>query len=289
MEQPPPKPLSLAYYSPAPHLRQWVSGYYIFDTTLPFLTDTLRAELPQVRMVIEGDLHFTFGNGPTLRSPLNALCGPTKVATRFDAAGPFRLFGAGILPAGWAALIGADADGFADAATDFAAVGGNIVEETRQRMGNAAGAAAVVALADEMFGRLARHARQPPLWFTRAADAWLSGSRDPDVSALVSATGMSARQVERMAQRVYGASPKMLARKYRTLQAAVRLGLNPDGGWEAAAGDVYFDQSHFIRDFKRFVGMTPGAFLTPGAPWLERLNRAKSQQRQIAPMLSLVS
>ena len=280
---------SLRYFSPAAPLRSWVSSYYLFEADVPFLTDTLRAELPQVRFVFQGSGQFSFGGGPVVPLPPAALCGPTDVAVRFDAVGPIRIFGAGLLPAGWAALVGAGANELANQLADLEDVAGPVARTALMRLGEARSHRDMVAAADAFFLLLSMQSKAPPLWFTRAADSWLSGSVDPDVNVLIAATGMSARQIERLMQRVYGASPKLLARKYRTLQAAVRLGLDPDAGWEAAASGAFYDQSHFIREFKTFVGMTPSSFVAKDSPWLARLTIAKQQKLISVPKLSQVS
>jgi len=280
---------SLRYFSPAAPLRDWVSSYYIFEADVPALADTLRAELAQVRVFLQGGATFSYGGAPPVRVPPCALCGPTTVAVNFCAHGPLRLFGAGLLPAGWAALVGAGASEFANMVTDLEAVAGPVARRALDRMGEARDHREIVAAADAFFMLMSMQSKPPPLWFTRAADEWLAGSINPDVSDLVATTGMSARQVERLALKIYGSSPKMLARKYRTLQAAVRLGLDPDHGWEAAAADVFFDQSHFIRDFRMFVGMTPSRFADRDSPWIRRLTIAKQQTAVKIPKLNLVS
>ncbi|WP_199556475.1 helix-turn-helix domain-containing protein [Sandaracinobacteroides hominis] len=280
---------SLRYFSPAAPLRSWVSSYYLFEADIPALTDTLRAELPQVRFMFQGSGTFSYGGGAEIRMPQTALCGPTNVAVTFRAKGPLRICGAGLLPAGWAALVGAGASEFTDMLTDLRDVAGPVAGRALDRMGEARNPREIVAAMDAFFLLLSMQAKPPPLWFTRAADEWLAGSINPDVNELVKITGMSSRQIERLALRVYGASPKLLSRKYRALQSAVRLGLDPDTGWEAAAAGVYYDQSHFIRDFKTFVGMTPSQFADKDSPWLTRLTIAKRQALITVPKLSRVS
>jgi AraC-like DNA-binding protein len=280
---------SLRYFSPAAPLWGWVSSYYLFELDRPEVADTLRAELPQVRFLLQGVATHSYGALAPVPVPRAALCGPTTVAVGFRATGPVRLFGAGLLPTGWAALMGAGADEFTNSLTDLVDLAGPVAARTFERMAEARSARELVAAADAFFLALSMRARQPPLWFTRAADEWLAGSLNPDVNDLVATTGMSSRQIERLALKLYGASPKLLARKYRALQSAVRLGLAPDAGWEAAAAGVYYDQSHFIRDFKTFVGMTPSQFTDKGSPWLTRLTIAKRQQLPTMPKLNLVS
>jgi len=73
--------------------------------------------------------------------------------------------------------------------------------------------------------------------------------------------GLSARSLQRLFQRYVGVSPKWVLRRYRLHAAAARLADGTDGTWAEVAADLgYFDQSHFIRDFTRAIGMTPAAY-----------------------------
>ena len=73
--------------------------------------------------------------------------------------------------------------------------------------------------------------------------------------------GRSARTLQRMFQRYVGVSPKWVLRRYRLHEAAARLAEGTSGTWAEVAADLgYYDQSHFIRDFTRAIGMTPVAY-----------------------------
>ena len=100
-----PPTFSLRYFSPAVPLRSWISSYYVFEADAPLLSDTLRAELPQVRFMFQGCGTFSYAGGAPVAMPPAALCGPTTVAVNFVAQGPLKIFGAGLLPAGWAAPV----------------------------------------------------------------------------------------------------------------------------------------------------------------------------------------
>jgi AraC-like DNA-binding protein len=216
--------ISIRYFAPAPCLRPFLSSYYWFEANQPSFSDQMRAEIAQIRFVTLGTATNRYRNG-TLRSGLCAqLQGPTTAPVHFEAAGPLHVFGVGVLPLGWAALIDEPADRFADDVTDLSAVVGPQAKDVVGAIARARDDAARVALADAFFLGLLERARAVPQWFTRLTDDWLTGSPNPDVDALVAASGMSARSVERLARRIYGASPKTLARKYRALNAAVQLG-----------------------------------------------------------------
>jgi AraC-like DNA-binding protein len=282
-------PIRLSYFAPAAPLRGLVSSYYVFEFDGPAVRDILRAELPQVRFLLKGHGAIGYGGGPMRPMPFASLAGPSLGAIQFEAFGPFRLLGVGLMPAGWAALIGEDADQFSDRLTDLDGLAPAAVASTYLRMQEARDPRAIVAAADAFFLLLSMRARQPPLWFTRTTDSWLAANPDPDVGQLVDELGMSSRQVERLMRRHYGASPKLVARKFRTLQAAVRLGLDPGSGWEGAAAGAFYDQSHFIREFRLFIGMTPGQFTAEGTPWITRLTIAKRSAARLMPRLLRVS
>lgn len=184
------------------------------------------------------------------------MVGPTYGAYRFETRGPLLVFGIGLLPAGWAALVRQDASLHVDRVLDAEAVFGSIVSQTHEALAGLEKLSDMVEVADRFMRTIMACVPEPPLWFTRLTDSWLESVPSPEVDLLVDTLGMSGRQVERLANRIYGAPPKLLGRKYRALKAASELA---KGGvsWSEVAGDAFSDQSHFIREFRRFVGLTP--------------------------------
>jgi AraC-like DNA-binding protein len=75
------------------------------------------------------------------------------------------------------------------------------------------------------------------------------------IDQIASVSNLSSRQLERNFSNEVGVSPKLLSRLIR-FQQALRLHSNAsltDIGLQAG----YYDQSHFIRDFTSFAGITP--------------------------------
>ncbi len=280
--------ISIRYFSPAPPLRPFLSSYYWFESNLPAFSDLMRAELPQIRLLVRGTACNTYADGHSRLASGATLQGPTSGPVSFASNGALHLFGVGLMPLGWARLLGLPADALADDLTDLAALIGAPAREALEGMAMARTDAARVAVADRLFLTLLAKAHAAPAWFTRVMDDWLVGSPDPDVDTLVAASGMSARSVERLALRLYGASPKLMARKYRALGAAVRLGTGDAHDWADAAGTAFYDQAHFIKEFKQFTGMTPARFLAEAAP-VTRLTIARRQMMPDLPRLALFS
>ncbi len=81
------------------------------------------------------------------------------------------------------------------------------------------------------------------------------------VTELSKAVNTNRRQLERRFSSVIGLSPKQLAKIIR-LQTAIHAMLSQDFNnltTLAYEGD-YFDQAHFIKDFKEFTGVSPKKF-----------------------------
>jgi AraC-like DNA-binding protein len=80
------------------------------------------------------------------------------------------------------------------------------------------------------------------------------------VEAAAKLLGLSPRQLERRCLASFGLSPKAVLQRCRFLDmAAAMRGLSHADEAELAALR-FFDQSHLNREFRRYTGMTPGAF-----------------------------
>ena len=73
--------------------------------------------------------------------------------------------------------------------------------------------------------------------------------------------GMGLRALQRLFDDYVGVGPKWVISRYRLHEAVDRLADGDSVDWTALALDLgYFDQAHFIRDFRSLVGRTPGEF-----------------------------
>jgi AraC-like DNA-binding protein len=82
------------------------------------------------------------------------------------------------------------------------------------------------------------------------------------VEQLVALDGLSVRGLQRLFREYVGVSPKWVIQRYRLFEAAERLTAGGCDGAQVAQELGYFDQAHFIRDFKAMVGRSPRAFVT---------------------------
>ncbi len=81
------------------------------------------------------------------------------------------------------------------------------------------------------------------------------------VEDVVRALRLNKRKVQRLFNQYVGVSPKWVIGRYRLHEAAERLAEGCGMDWTQLALDLgYFDQAHFIKDFKAMVGQTPGEY-----------------------------
>ena len=98
----------------------------------------------------------------------------------------------------------------------------------------------------------------PCLPFDRAMLQLVKNRGNLNMDFVASQACMSLRQFERKSLERIGFSPKYFARMIRFSHAFKLKELSPHKSWTIIAHECgYFDQMHFIRDFKNFAGYTP--------------------------------
>lgn len=248
--------VALSYFVPPADLAEFFGAIYLFTADQPRVADHTRADCAQIRFMLAGTGAYHFGDGRRVETPECCLLGPTSMATHFDVVGPMQVVGVTVLPLGWAALRAGDADAIADDVVDLNARFGTAWWDMLHFMRSIEDP----QKAADAFWTFIRTQIQPvsPVErrFVEETDRWLANEQSPRVEALQDATGLSARQLARWCNRLYGAPPKYLARKYRALRCAQILA-REELDWSEISGDAFYDQSHFIRELKHFTGLTP--------------------------------
>jgi AraC-like DNA-binding protein len=113
-----------------------------------------------------------------------------------------------------------------------------------------------------------RHLRAaaPPFDREAGADARLARDlvtrvrTDPSlrsVNELSAVSGLGVRALQRLFRECVGVGPKWVVRRFRLQEAAELLKQQGQTIASVAASLGYFDQAHFVRDFKATVGSTP--------------------------------
>ena len=279
--------ITLDYATPPAALRNHLSVFYEFRADVPVFEDVERADLAQVRFILSGtNGWYRFADGSQQAAPLIQIVGPTTGPTIAHIEGPVHMFGAGLLPSGWGAMLDFEASLLVNRVIDATELFGKGLYKSLRAFQNTVTLEDKVAIGTELGLQLIARGNSAAFDFARIVDDWLADSPSPDVDRLVAATGLSRRQVERKCNACYGLPPKMLARKYRALKAAIAIAKN-DAGAQDFLAEGFYDQSHFIREIKHFTGQTPMS-LASGMPMLATLTLKRTEMAELSPLVTKV-
>lgn len=241
------------------------------------MTDHLHPEWANLR-ICHGDLPVSeLPDLPVGRDMAAIVTGPTSVPLRFTV-GTTRIWGVGFLPLGWARYVRAPAHLHADKFFDV----------RKERF-----VAQFRPLADRLFGAVPDEEAE----LGRIIDHFMAGvdvppDDDPRISAchaalinteiatvaeMAEATGLPPHTLERICRKHFGFSPRLLLRRQRFMRSLAQYMLDPSLHWIGAIDGHYHDQAQFVRDFHRFMGMSPREYAALPKPVLEAVMKARQE------------
>ena len=252
--------MRLMYQKPSPSFETWLTAHAIVDSVHAPTLEHFPAMLPNLHIRLSGSTTYFFADGAVVEAPQVALLGPTMSSYRILLAPGLRVIATGFLPDGCTRLIGVPARELTGRVIDPAAIWGHrAIDRLLDQLHGERDEAAIGARVEQFLAQ----AVHPPSIASSAADAvdhWLEHSPRLDLAELRALLDVGDRHMRRMVMESHGASPKTLAMKYRALRAAAAIAVHGAPALHQAMAP-YVDQAHFIRDFRRFTGWTPGAFI----------------------------
>jgi AraC-like DNA-binding protein len=269
--------IAVRFHEPPEDLRRFFTTFYRAEFVCPdgAVRDALQPEWAGLRFFDHAGVSSRIEGGDSIRDVSFSAMGPTSVPVQFSLP-TVQMWGIGLLPLGWATFMDEPASAYA-----------NRIFDGRQE----AAFARFVPLADTLTGdaaredeelgrivdffrhRLARHEPEDPR--VLAIHQVLVDPFLPDVAGMVERTGLNPRTLERVCRRAFGFSPKKLLRRQRFMRSLAQFMLDPSLGWIGAIDALYFDQSHFVRDCREFLGMTPSEYAAQDHPVLAAFMRER--------------
>ena len=196
---------------------------------------------------IVGPPHRSFVVGSTLRSFI------------VRSAGPKRIVGASLLPAGVQPLLGVPARIIADRIMRLDDVMGSRAAEIEETILSSAADHMLARLGNSLT-RLSKH-REIHSVAARVVHGVRTAGGQQRIDALANDTNLSTRQLERVFREHVGLGPKTYSQLVRFDRAARGIASRGTMPWtHFALTHGYSDQAHFINDFKEFAGVTPAQF-----------------------------
>jgi AraC-like DNA-binding protein len=260
-------------YTPPPPLGDLVENFWLYEG--------YASPHPKERIPPDGTFKIVFN----LAADELRICDPWQPATsaRFsgaivsrpsatpfvsDAAQEASILGVNIRIGGAFALFGPAAVEPGGTHLNLADVWGPRTADLQERLAGAATPRQRVELLERaLLARLARRRAHHPAVRVGLGRLGCPGGRTREVAR---AAGLGERRFGELFKSEIGIGPKAFGRirRFQGAFARVRQGDTPD--WARLAADSgYFDQSHMIRDFVEFSGLSPARYLR----WLRELAR----------------
>ena len=264
---PPTDEVKLAYLgfqliAPGPLLRPYVRSYWYFRPKTSLVAYREEYMHPQ------GGFGIVFNFGDKLRldsQPVTApvfLDGTNSVSRKMGFLGQVELMGVRFYEGGAYPFLGVPLNELCNELTLLDALDRPSLFRLYARLRETASLSARIHLLEEwLIGRLAHGKERSGL--IPASLAMLRQCQGHlQIPALAQTLAISQRQLERLYQSQVGISPKQYARLLRVETARLALKQMNDQTTTVLAAELgFYDQSHFIREFRSVIGMTPYAYM----------------------------
>ncbi len=256
-------PVTLIMAQPTEALRPFITAYYASEIDSPTpITDYSVPEWGGIRIVETGGLHVAEAGGEDRHFTAPYVQGPSSRTFKFSVSA-CALVGIGLSPAGlarfWPDL---DVSTLANASMPLGQLMGEGTAAFVDAIIAAPTPADKFAVIDAVFSGLLAAAR--PTQAASLVSELHALLNDPAVSRIEDIADrlkLTNRAVSTLCKRRFGFAPKLLLRRQRFLRMLEMLHARPYGEWPQFVDPQYSDQSHMIREFRYFMGMSPGQYL----------------------------
>jgi AraC-like DNA-binding protein len=175
---------------------------------------------------------------------------------------PLTLIGVGFKPGGGFPFFPCPAGELQDASVALDTLWGPTAHSLRERLLEATTPRNRFVILEEHLLRSLRNGpeRHPAVRY--ALNAFQTAPSAVTVADVVARTGLSPRKLIEVFRNQVGLTPKMFSRmcRFRHVIGSIRAGAQIDWA-DTALQCGYFDQPHFIHDFREFAGVSPAAYL----------------------------
>ena len=273
--------------APAEDLSPWIARVYATNIEADpgqLIECGLVADTPVLRVLFSGDwtAQTRDGVGRYRRSAL--FFGPQTRRMPVSVTGSFATIGVALKPGAVAALRGPAVADTLDRIIMFDHIYGAHPWGNSDRLirwlDDRRSPDRWLTIAEKLFRRLVEYTggkRPDPIVeaFDKAAFA------DPNLSLADFARehDIERRRLERMIKKAFGQSPGQVLRRARALDIAANLRGVADSAEAEEIALRYYDQSHLIREFSTFFGMTPKQFARTPQPLMTLTLEARQARR----------
>ncbi len=253
-------------FEPDPDLAALVKCYWTLQVPA-------QAEVARQRLVPDGCIEMAFLFGDDIKryttgddfviGPRQMIIGQITETTYIQPTGYVDSFAVRFYPYGFAGIVDRSIQDLANTEAPLAEFfGGDAASTLTRQINEAEATERRISIVEDFLRQRLSEGSTIDAVVQSTIDAMIASQGSGTITTLLRDDPSKRRKLEREFKRRIGISPKQLGKVIR-LQTALHRVLNRQSETltEIAYESDYYDQAHFIKDFKEFTGTTPKEFL----------------------------
>ena len=255
------------FYKPKPPLAKFIDNFWLYEgyETRPRTERILPTGTLELAINLrQNELGFYDADRPENRSRFSGAVVSGAHGRSFvpePAEEPF-IIGVHFKPGGAFPFLGLPAGELADAHVNLETLWGHSARRLRERLCEAKTSAERFQLLQEALLSRLRHGVEQHYAVSAALEMFGKNQGGPRVREAAKYLCLSQRRFIQVFKGEVGMTPKLFSRIQRFQQTRTFIQQNPSINWAVLAVALgYFDQSHFIREFLEFSGLSPTLYI----------------------------
>lgn len=252
-------------YKPAKALDSYVKCYYTLECgeACVLEDDAFATGCMEIMFTLQGSPWKTKTNGACNNTAAAGLWGQILEPLSFSVTGRSVVFGIRFFPSSAAFLLQEDINQFNNEVLDLTSVLGNSVSDLYAKLQEAKSVQQQIDWVDTyLINRIQRHPKtiQKIELVQQVMKELTHKDFFDNIDNVASRYGITARYLQKIFVQHTGLTPKLFTRINRFQNSLVLLGKGTIPLTTVAYESGYYDQSHFVREFKSFTGRSPSVF-----------------------------
>lgn len=244
-------------FKPSEQLTDFVKTFWVLESEQPYTHYSMAGVCPELIFHFNGQFDELFENGKTEKSFTAGVHGQTHSTRKFHINKGFGIFGVCLYPQTIPLLFGIPSNEISNQMPDLNALlkaeGDGLEEQIANTLDNDQRKKLIENFIERKLSL--NYKEQLPVF--SCIRTIIKNKAQIKVKQLASDYFLSERQFERQFLKFSGFSPKLFSRIVRFQSASAQYGNTEKSLTEIALESGYYDQSHFIHDFKEFSGHLP--------------------------------
>lgn len=260
---------AMAYqeFAPCDFLKPYVKCYYLYesDTNAVFEDKALATGCMEIMFNLGNGRWQTVTDGISTTTPMIEVWGQVIEPLTFRSLGKNIMFGMRFYPHTASIFLQQDVSEFNNQVSDYTIVADPSVQVLHARLQDAVNISQRVELVEEyLLKKLVRYEKKLPHVALIGNVMKEMQQRDffDNISNVADRYGITSRYLQKLFVQHTGLSPKLYSKINRFQNSLLLVGQQQMSLTSIAYEAGYFDQSHFIREFKLFAGTSPSVFDT---------------------------